>query len=107
MSIILSYHLPPPLSLDTMSTSPAKAAVGFDVLANKIRVLHHVIHPPKQSTHAAIMSIGRKVNLCLPRAQVSTMLIPLLLSPHLQNNVDEKGGDNQPGQTKGKRKVRG
>jgi hypothetical protein len=27
---------PPPLTSDTMSTSPAKTVVGFDVLANKI-----------------------------------------------------------------------
>jgi hypothetical protein len=80
-----------------MSTSPAKTVVGFDVLANKIGVLHHVIQPPKQSTHAAVMSIDRKVNLCSPRAQVSARLTPLLLPPRLQNDKDEKGRDNQPG----------
>jgi hypothetical protein len=91
-----------------MSTSPAKTVVGFDVLANKIWVLHRlVIHPPKQSTHAAVMSIGWKVNLCSPRVQVSARLTPLLLPPRLQNNVDEKGPDNQPGQMKGKRKIEG
>jgi hypothetical protein len=85
-----------------MSTSPAETVVGFNVLANKIWVLHCVIHPPKQSTHAAVMSIGQKVNLCSPRAQVSARLTPFLLPPRLQNDVDEKGRDNQPGQTKGK-----
>jgi hypothetical protein len=34
--VILLHHLPPSLSSDTMSTSPAKTVVGFDVLANKI-----------------------------------------------------------------------
>jgi hypothetical protein len=51
------------------------------------------------------MSIDRKVNLLLPRAQVSARLTPLLLPPRLQNDVDEKGHDNQPGQTKGKQKM--
>jgi hypothetical protein len=90
-----------------MSTSPAKTVVGFDVLAIKIWVLHHMIHPPKQSAHVAVMSICWKVNLCSPRVQVSARLTPLLLPPHLQNNVDEKGCDNQPGQTKGKQKIGG
>jgi hypothetical protein len=90
-----------------MSTSSAKTVVGLDVLANKIWVLHHIIHTPKQSTHAAVMSIGQKVNLCSPRAQVSARLTPLLLPPCLQNNVDEKRRDNQPGQTKGNQKVGG
>jgi hypothetical protein len=90
-----------------MSTSPAKMVIGFNVLASKICVLHRVIHPPKQSTHAAVMSIGWKVKLCSPRAQVSARLTPLLLPPHLQNNMDEKGCDNQPRQTKGKQKIGG
>jgi hypothetical protein len=90
-----------------MSTSPDKTVVGLDVLANKIWVLHHVIHPPKQSTHAAVISIGWKVNLCSSRAQVSARLTPLLLPPHLQNDVDEKGHDNQPEQRKGKGKIGG
>ncbi len=34
--VILLHHLPPLLSSDTMSTSPAKTIVGFNVLANKI-----------------------------------------------------------------------
>ncbi len=90
-----------------MSTSSAKTVVGFNVLPNKIWVLHCVIHPPKQSTHAAVMSISRKVNLRSPRAHVSARLTPLLLPLHLQNNVDEKGGDNQLGQMKGKQKIGG
>ncbi len=96
---------PPPLSSDTMSTSPAKTVVGFDVVANKIWVLHRVIHPPKQSTHVAVMSFGQKVNLRSPRVQVSARLTPLLLPQRLQNNVDEKGHYNQLRQTKGKWKI--
>jgi hypothetical protein len=53
------------------------------------------------------MSIGWKVNLCSPRAQVTARLTCLLLPPHLQNKVDEKGRDNQLGKTKGKQKVGG
>ncbi len=90
-----------------MFTSPSKTVVGFGVLANKIWVLLCIIHPPKQSTHTAVMCIGQKVNLCSTRVQISTRLTPLLLAPRLQNNVDEKGRDNQLGQTKGKRKVGG
>jgi hypothetical protein len=58
MSMILLYHLTPLLSSDTMSTSPAKLVVGFDVLAKKKRVLHCNIHPPDQSTLVAVASIG-------------------------------------------------
>jgi hypothetical protein len=91
-----------------MSTSPAKTVVGFDVLAKTIWILHHVIHPPKQSTYAAVMSIGWKVKyLHSPRVQVSARLTPLLLPPCLQNNVDEKGRANLPEQTKGKWKIGG
>jgi hypothetical protein len=81
VSIILSYHPPPPFSLDTMSTSPAKTVVGFDVLANKIWVLHRVIHPTNQSTHAVFVSIGWKVKSLFIKGAGKRKVDPFALAP--------------------------
>jgi hypothetical protein len=66
-----------------MSTSPAKTVVGFDVLANKIWVLHCVIYPTNQSqsTHVVFLSIGWKVISLFTEGACKRKVDPFALAP--------------------------
>jgi hypothetical protein len=55
--------------------------VGFDVLANKIRVLHRVIHPPNQSTHAAVALVHWKVKYLFTKGAGKRKVEPFVLAP--------------------------
>ncbi len=79
--MILLYHLTHPLSSDTMSTSPAKMVIGFNVLAKKNWVLHRNIHPPDQSTLTGDASIGWKVKSLFTKGAGKCKVDPLALAP--------------------------
>ncbi len=67
------------LSLGQLKGS--RQVVGFDVLPNKIWILHCIIHPLNQSTIAAVALVRQKVKYWFTKGASKGKVDPFALAP--------------------------